>query len=648
VDSNYDTDLFQPLIRETAVLAGLAYGDDDEADVSMRVVADHLRAVAFLLVDGVVPSNEGRGYVLRHILRRAVRHGMRLGFDEPFFHRLLPVLEETMSQYPELGAAREASAATIESEEGKFLVTVASGARRVQEAIESARREGRTELDGETVFRLYDTHGLPPEMVREIAEEEAFSLDQAGFEAAMDRQRERSRSAGSLVQAASGSLRQALRIKEELPASEFSGYDRLTLEGAEVLRLARQDGEKGFAEASSLAMGEEGVALLDRTVFYGEAGGQVGDRGEAVGNGAQIEIVDTQKDASGLILHHLKVSSGSVAVGDTLELRVDEQRRVRTQRNHTATHLLQAALRDHLGPAVRQAGSLVDPDRLRFDFTFDRPVDDGELVRIEEDIAAQIRKAQRIMIGERSHQDAVDAGAMALFGEKYGDRVRTVEVPDFSLELCGGCHVSNTGEIGGFRIVSERGVASGVRRIEAITGDAADQLARVEHEHLHRIEVQLGVPAAAAAEEIEALRSRLKEAEKGLARLRMERLSESDDSVREFEVAGIKVISREVASTPFPELRSMADVLKQRLGSGVVVLGTHDNDKVNLVVAVSDDVKHRVDAGELARKMGSLVGGNGGGRANFAQAGGKDPALLAGALTAVPGVVEDQLAAGNA
>ena len=645
VDSNYDTDLFQPILMHAADLAGATYGCDPAVDVSLRVVADHLRAVAFLLADGVIPSNEGRGYVLRRILRRAVRHGMHLGLEEPFLHRLLPTLGGVMSSYPELSAAERASQGSIKTEEEKFLSTVTSAARHVQDAIETSRQEGRRRLDGETVFRLYDTYGLPPEMLREIAEEEGFELDDEGFKRALDVQRRRSRRASSRAQELSSSLRSVLSAEGELPIVAFVGYGDLELEGAIVLRLARLEAEGDFSAVESLSEGEKGALVTDSTPFYPEGGGQVGDRGTADSQNAKLEILDTQKDGSGLIFHAIEVEEGEIGVGDSVRMRVDEERRRQTERNHTATHLLHAALRQRLGDSVRQAGSLVHPDRLRFDFTHDRPLTEDDRRCVQDLMAEWVRRAVPTKTGERAYNEAVEAGAMALFGEKYGDRVRTVEIPGFSLELCGGCHVGNTGEIGGIRLLGERGVASGVRRIEAVTGRGADELAYKEHELLCDVEGELGVPIDSAAGEIAALKARLKEAEKEISKLRLQLLSGGEEGADEVEVEGVKVVSREVAAAPSGELRNMADILRDKLGSGIVVLGARSQDRVNLVVSVSADLTGRVKAGALARRMGSLVGGNGGGRADFAQAGGKDPALLPGALTAVASAVEDELRA---
>jgi alanyl-tRNA synthetase len=642
VPSNYDTDLFQPLLLAAAELAARRYGQNAGDDLSMRVVADHLRAVGFLLADGVVPGNEGRGYVLRRILRRAVRHGMRLGLEQPFLHRLLPVLAATMPEYPELGATRAASAAIVEAEEEKFRSSVASASRQVQELVESARAQGRSRLAGEEAFRLYDTFGLPLELVREILEEEGFAFDEEGFRHSLELQRARSRTATKGAQGQAASLRQAIAA-DELPPTTFQGYDRLELEGAAVLRVAR-DEAGGFVPATSLRAGERGVVVTDRTVFYAESGGQVGDRGVAVGTGGRLTVTDTQKDGSGVVYHSVEVSEGEVVAGASLTLQVDERLRRRTERNHTATHLLHASLRDRLGLQVRQAGSLVHPDRLRFDFTYDRPLGEADREAIEDLVRQWVWRAVPTSIVERSYADAIARGAMALFGEKYGERVRTVEVPGFSLELCGGCHVRNTGEIGSFRIVSERGIASGVRRIEALSGDAADGLARDEHRLLRSIEEELSVPARRAPDEIAALKERLRQAEKEIERLRLRQVAGEDGgSAEETLVEGVKVVAREVAPAPMGQLRNMADVLRQRLGSGVVVLGTREDDKVSVVVTVTPDLVARVDAGQLAKRLGALVGGAGGGRSDFAQAGGKDPERLAAALEAVPSAVEGQL-----
>ncbi|GMU66145.1 MAG: alanine--tRNA ligase [Acidobacteriota bacterium] len=658
VESNYDTDLFGPILEATATLAGTSYGRSAEADVSMRVVADHLRATAFLLADGVIPSNEGRGYVLRRLLRRAVRHGMRLGFEEPFLHRLLPVVDEAMAgAYAELAATRTASEATVRAEEEKFLATVATGSRMVQEAIEEARASGSRVLGGAVAFRLYDTYGLPIQLLREIAEEEKFGIDEPGFEAALAEQRDRSRAAGG------GAGQWLLRIREKtlgaqgwgsLVPTDFTGYlqsleDRdqsLSVEGQDPQRIVRvkPDGAVELADGfagPALREGEEGALVVPRTPFYAESGGQVGDRGRMTWPGGEAEVLDTQKEA-GVFFHRIRVVRGELAPQAKVTLIVDAGRRVATERNHTATHLLHAALREVLGEGVRQAGSLVHPDHLRFDFTHGKPMSEEERAAVERRVNEWVMRAiDTRIVADRSLDEARAAGAMALFGEKYGERVRTVEIPGFSLELCGGCHVRNTGEIGPFVIRAERGVASGVRRIEAETGATALARLRRRDNELARVETSLGAGEGGAIEELERLRREAKEREGELAKLRLQLASgAAAPAGGEAEVAGIRLVVREVAPAPAGELRQLADVLRDKLGSGIVVLGTRDEGKATLLVAVTADVRARVPAGRLVKELATLVGGSGGGREDFAQAGGRNPERLAEALAKVPALVE--------
>ncbi len=658
VDSNYDTDLFQPILRAAAALAGVDYGRDPRADVDLRVIADHLRATAFLLADGVIPQNEGRGYVLRRILRRAVRHGMRLGFDEPSLHRLLPVVREVLgAQYGELGEVESASVVTLEAEEEKFLATVATGSAQVQAEIDKLGQQTDRELPGDTVFRLYDTYGLPLELIREIAEEERVGVDEPGFERALEQQRSRSRAATDEAGGRLNAAREALREGGRLEPSVFTGYRDWQLGDATVRGLARLAG--GGAEAvGRLEAGEAGVVVLDRTPFYAEAGGQVGDRGELLWAGGRARVTDTQKDKVGTHFHFIEVDEGSLGAGERLRAVVSAALRRPTQRNHTATHLLHAALRHELGEGVRQAGSLVAPDRLRFDFTYGRPLDPERLERIESLVNSWILLGRPVVItDDRAYEEAVAAGAMALFGEKYGDRVRTVEVGGLelpagsaaanldSLELCGGCHVLNSGEIGPFVIISERGVASGVRRVEALTGERARTYLEERRAWLEDTAAELGVPAEAVAAEVDKLRARNRVLESELARLRMQLVSGAARDDSETEVAGVRVVVREVPAAPVNEIRRMADVLRDRLGSGVVVLASRDGEKVSLVATVSKDLTDRLNAGALARRVAAIVDGKGGGRPDFAQAGGRRPEKLPDALTAVPQMVREELGA---
>ena len=641
VGSNYDTDLFGPILRAVAAKAGREYGRDPDADVSLRVIADHLRAVGFLLADGVLPSNEGRGYVLRRILRRASRHGMKLGFEEPFMAPLLPSLEEAFAgHYPELKAAREPSSATVTAEETRFLQTVAVGAGKVQQAIEEARDRGTSVLDGEATFRLYDTFGLPIETVREIAEEEQFGIDEVGFEAALAEQRERSRA----VKTGSARISATFSISARgavVRGTKFVGYSDLEAE-ARAVAIASGDAEP------ARQVSDAGLVVFDRTPFYAEAGGQVGDVGKVMWAGGEAQVLDTQRTRKGTF-HSVEVTEGALEVGAEVDLQVDRERRESAQRHHTATHLLHAALRQHLGPGVRQAGSLVHPDRLRFDFTHGAPLTEAQQEAIEDTVNEWVRRAVPVGIAERSYEEAVAAGAMALFGEKYGDRVRTVEVPGFSLELCGGCHVGNTGEIGPVTLVGERGVAAGVRRIEALAGDRAERLHRDRAHLLATLESEIGASGEQAATEVRALKERLREVERELSKLRLGLLAgdgkpgrgqSADGDTR--SIRGVDVVLREVPASNVGELRSLADVLRSRLGSGVVVLGARDEGKVKLVASVTQDLQDRVDAAAVARAMGSAISGSGGGRRDFAQAGGRAEDLLP-AFAAAERHIEDSL-----
>jgi len=647
--SNYDTDLFRPILEAAAELASMRYGQRPEKDVSLRVIADHLRAVSFLLADGVIPGNEGRGYVLRRILRRAVRHGMRLGFEEPFLHKLVPILGEVMgAAYLELAATRQSTVSTVKVEEEKFLSTLANGSRQVQEEIERLRSSGSSVLPGGMVFRLYDTFGLPIETIQEIAEEERFRIDQEGFKEALDEQKKRSREATQQVQNRLAALREVLRGHAELAETPFEGYDRTEMfdTPVEVVRLATwKDGAP--VRVSSLDNGQAGVAILDQTIFYAEGGGQVGDTGDLLWDGGRARVVDTQKDGSGVIFHFVEVEEGALARHTRVQLRVDHERRLAVQRNHTATHLVHAALRQVLGKSVRQAGSLVAPDRLRFDYTYHRGMFPQESEEVENLVNEWVRRSVATEIVSRSYQEAIAAGAMALFGEKYGERVRTVNVPGFSLELCGGCHVRSTGEIGLFLIESERGVASGVRRLEAVSGTFALAEIRRQRAAYDELTARLGIRSGDYEQQLQKadqLRQRQQDLESEMRRLRMQFVSgASGSSDEEMLVEGIRVVAREVPSAPANELREMADALRSKLGSGVVVIGCRSEGNVSVVAAVSKDLTARVKAGELVKRLAPMVGGGGGGRPDFAQAGGKEPENLPRALGAVAAAVRAQV-----
>lgn len=649
VESNYDTDLFQPIIRATADLADRRYGQNADEDVSLRVIADHLRAVSFLLADGVIPGPDGRGYVLRRLLRRAVRHGLRLGFEEPFLHRLVPVLGTVLAHhYQELESTRKATEVTIREEEEKYLQTRAAGARHIQAAIDRAIRQGASVLDGAVLFDLYETYGQELETVREIAEEERLGIDAAGFEAEREKHRARARVVTESMQKRKASLRQALTGEGELGETPFEGYDHLRLEDVSIVRLAREHAD-GAQPVDTLAAGDRGVAVLARTVFYAEGGGQVGDRGWVRSAGGVLaRVIDTQKDTAGSIYHQLEVESGQLSRGDTVTLEIDQALRKATERNHTATHLLHAALREVLGDGVRQAGSLVAPERLRFDFTHGTPMASDALRAAENRVNAEIRRATPTAIAVRGREEAMTMGAMALFGEKYGDQVRMVEIPGFSLELCGGCHVGSTGEIALLLITGERGIASGVRRIEAVTGEGALALVRERERQLAQVADAVGATTERAAVEVTNLKGKVKDLEKELASLRMKLIAGETSSGGDTteEVDGIKVVAREVPATPANELRQMADRLRDKLGSGIVVLACRaGDDKASLIVTVSKDLTSRLKAGDLVKHLAPIIDGRGGGRPDFAQAGGKNPAKLGALIEAVPGAVSNVVSA---
>jgi len=654
VESNYDTDLFQPILGAAAKLAGIRYGDDDAKDTSLRVIADHLRALTFLLADGVIPSNEGRGYVLRRILRRAVRHGMRLGFEEPFLHTLMPVVEEVMGQhYRDLAAASSASRETLRVEEEKFLSTVATASVQVQSAIDQARARGEATIDGESIFRFYDTYGLPVDLIREIAEEEQFELDLEGFERELEHQRSRSRAASADSRGRLAEAKELIRGDARLAATNFVGYTELSVEETRVQWLATDAGQ-ALGVVDEIASGE-GVITLESTPFYAESGGQVGDTGRLTWTGGEALILDTQKNAAGVYFHFVEVVSGSLSVGATVRAEVDRERRQAIERHHTATHLLHAALRTVLGSGVRQAGSLVAPDRLRFDFTYGQPMTVEEIERVETIVNRWVLGSLPTTITEnRPYDEALSAGATALFGEKYGDHVRTVEIPELagadegrtgpnSFELCGGCHVARTSEIGLAVITSERGVASGVRRIEALTGEAARDLVRQQRELVRRAADVAQVEPERLPEEIAELRQQIKGFERELGDLRMKLVSGAAEEGAPTEVDGVAVVSREVPPAPRNEIRNMADVLLSKAGGGVVVLGTREGEKVTLVAAVSKELVGRLHAGNLLKEVAVFVDGNGGGRPDFAQAGGKSPEKLPAALSAVTELVRHQL-----
>ncbi len=626
VHSNYEIDLFQRLIRAAAE----ATGSGDLENDSLKVIADHIRSCAFLIADGVLPSNEGRGYVLRRIIRRAIRHGYKLGQEGLFFHKLVaPLVEEMGDAYPELARNREQVERILRLEEERFAETLDQGMKILEEAI--AGLDGDT-IPGDLVFKLYDTYGFPADLTADIARERNLVVDEVGFEREMAAQRERARSASQFGEGYPG------RVEVEAE-SEFSGYQRLDDE-AEVVALF-VDGEP----VDAIEAGQEAMVILSRTPFYAESGGQVGDTGVLLGDGTRFVVNDTRKQGQGVNAHLGRLETGTLKVGGRVRAEVDAARRQAIVLNHSATHLLHAALRKVLGDHVAQKGSLVEPERLRFDFSHFEPLTPGELAEIEALVNRQIRANDEVETRLMSYDEAVAAGAMALFGEKYGDQVRVLSIGDFSTELCGGTHARRAGDIGLFKIVSEGGIAAGVRRIEAVTGEAA--LAWVEETEKQLGEIAQLVKGSRedAADRVRQLLERSRKLEKELEQLKGKLASAQGSELAEqaVEVGGIKVLAARLDGADAKTLRETVDQLKNKLGSAAVVLGSAAGGKVMLVAGVTKDQTGRIKAGELVNFVAGQVGGKGGGRPDMAQAGGSDPGALDGALASVTKWVDEKL-----
>jgi alanyl-tRNA synthetase len=620
--SNYDIDFMRALINTTEQMAGKRYGVDAGSDVSFRVIADHARAVSFLISDGVMPGNEGRGYVLRRLLRRAARHGRLLGLKEPFLHRVANTVAVVMGDaYPELRAEEQRIREVIRSEEERFGETLEKGLVLLAEAADNLKAEKKKILSGEMAFRLYDTYGFPLDLTEDILASEGIAVDQAGFETLMDEQRSRGREAREVIT-------MEAKIHLDRPVS-FIGYDRM--EGESTV-LAISGSGTGKPEAME---GEEVDLITAETPFYGESGGQVGDRGIIMtSRGDTIEVTDTQHPTPQLTAHRGRVTKGRVQIGDVVQLVVDSKHRRRTMLNHSATHILHSVLRRELGQHVRQAGSLVAPDRLRFDFHHTRAIPEEKLAAIEAQVNRHIREDAGVSIRESSYQDAIRHGALAFFGDKYGDRVRIVEIGDFSTELCGGTHVHRSGEIGIFKLPFEGGVAAGVRRVEAFTGEGALELIRSYEQKLKEIGNLLRGSADDALEKVRKLLDRQKDLEREIEKLRgqLEKDQIPELLAKKGSVNGASVIVSQVDGLDPKQLRDIADQLKEKLGSGVVVLASAREGKVNLVASVTRDLTHRYHAGNIIRALALMLGGGGGGRPDFAQAGGNEPANIDAAL----------------
>ncbi len=632
VQSNYDTDLLRNIIAHIEKLSGKTYGENQENDVSMRVMADHSRATAYLIADGVLPSNEGRGYVLRRIMRRAMRHAKMLGFENPIlFKPAIYVLESMADAYPEEAKRKEFVAKVVQNEEERFIQTLGNGLRILQEEIAQLVEAKQTIIPGETVFKLYDTYGFPVDLTADIVEKDGYSLDEEGFEACMEAQRAKARKhwKGSGEEAVSAIYKQ---LVEQGVQTEFSGYSKLEDQG-EVLALIRQ-GE--LVEDS--ACGETVEVITAITPCYGESGGQVGDSGEIVTDEATLKIIDTTKPLSDLHVHVCEVVTGLIKKGAQATIKVDAERRQKIILNHTATHLLQAALQKLLGEHIKQAGSLVTAERLRFDFSHFSPVSTEELQKIEDEVNRQIRLNAQVESREMSADAAQKSGAMALFGEKYGDTVRVINIGDYSMELCGGIHASAAGDIGLFRILSEGGIAAGVRRIEAVTGATALSQVQQQQQTLQRLADLVKSDPQKLELRLQKLLEQQKKTEKELEQLQakanVERSGELIDQVQ--QVKGIKLLAVKIPGTDGKGLRDFSDQLRDKLGSAVLVLVSDAGGKVALLVAVTKDLTDRVKAGDLIKPLAEIVGGRGGGRPELAQAGGSETDKIEQLLQAVP------------
>ncbi len=646
VESNYDTDLFQPLLQEIARMCGQPYTGPDAASTSMRVIADHMRATTFLIADGVMPSNEWRGYVLRKIMRRAMRHGKKLGITRPFMHELADRVVAGMGEaYPELRANRDTVVGVIRSEEERFDAVLTAGLGRLEQVLDRVAASEARVVPGDEVFRLYDSLGLPLDFIEDIAGERQLAVDRDGYDAAMTQQRERARASSHFETGRTQAFTIAEETRDALDAlgDAFVGYDT-TETDATVVALFDAD----RADVPSLAAGAAGFVVLDRTPFYVESGGQVSDTGVLESPEASADVDGMSRlAAGGPRAHHVRVSSGTLRRGLRLSARVDAARRDAIRRNHTATHLLHAALRQALGTHVKQAGSLVAPDRLRFDFVHTGSIPAADIDAIERAVNAQVMRNTGVQTTLRSTDEAMALGAMALFGEKYGDTVRVVDIPGYSLELCGGTHCRATGDIGPFAIVGEGGVAAGVRRIEAVTGDDAVALLQGERRQLQAVAAELHAAPADATDAASRLQAEIKRLTRALHDARVKAAlgagGAAGSGQSSQQVAGVTVVTRRADGLDRSALRELADSLKAEARSGVVVLAADVEGKVTFVIAVTPDLTARIKAGDMVKRLGPIVGGGGGGRPDFAEAGGRKPEQIDALLAAVPGVVAEIL-----
>jgi len=635
VRTNFETDLFQPIIKKIAAMAGVPYRQDQQTDISYQVCADHLRAMTFLISDGVLPSNEGRGYVLRRIIRRASRYGRLIGITKPFLYKLVGVvIDEMREAYPELVDSREHVAKVVLLEEERFGATLDSGLALLNEAVAKVKAAGRNMIPGDILFKLYDTFGFPLDLVADMARDLHLELDEEGYRKSMQEQRDKARAAW----AGSGEEKIKPVYKEvagRASKTVFTGYE--TLEGpGEVLAVIK--GDLAVAEARE---GDEVELILDHTPFYAESGGQAGDKGEILGEAAKFVVVDTVKPVEGLVAHKGRVKKGVFKTGDAVLAKVDADGRQDTVRHHTATHILHSVLRSVLGEHVKQAGSLVTPERLRFDFSHYTAPTERERERIEELVNERIFENHPVETAVMDIDQAIATGAMALFDEKYGDKVRVVTVKDVSKELCGGTHAKASGDIGLFKIVSETGIAAGVRRIEALAGRRAYQAVRKEEQSLQEISRLLKAPDPDVVGRVERVLNQLKDAEKELDRIKHKfQSSQAGDVISEArDINGVKVLAKRADGMDAKDLRDFGDKLRDKLGSGILALGSVKDDKVSLIVMVSKDLTATFHAGQIIKELAPILGGTGGGKPDLAQSGGKDPGKLDAALDAFYAII---------
>jgi alanyl-tRNA synthetase len=648
VPSNFETDLIAPLMQAIAKAGNIAFkADGSQTYTSLKVISDHLRATTFLIADGVLPSNEGRGYVLRRILRRAVRHGKLMGFNGPFLSPLTLEVGKLMgSVYPELVNRKEHILNVVRAEEERFFETLAAGTERLLEKIEGLKKTKETSLSGEEAFMLYDTYGFPLDITKEILREKGFGLDEAGFETAMEGQKEKARSGwkGS----GDAALPQLYKeIASKIPATQFKGYEK-TKDLGQVVQITRVK-DKKHEVVAQLNEGEYGFVILNQTPFYAEKGGQVGDKGVIQGfNSAEVswaDVLDTQMVSDTLVGHWCFMKRGKLVQDQKVEGIVEESERRATMRNHTATHLLHAALRQVLGTHVGQAGSYVGPDRLRFDFTHFEGVKPDQMRRIETLVNQRVLDNIEVTKQEMSFDEAKKKGAMAFFSEKYGDRVRVIDVPGFSIELCGGTHVNRTGDIGFFKVESEASVASGVRRIEAVTGEGSMNRVYQEEETLKEIGHLLKSSSQEVATKVQSLLEELKTKEKELSSLKSKLAGSLVEEVlgKKKDIKGVSLVVARTDELDAEGMRQLIDTLKSKMGSGVIVLGSGKPDQITFIAGVTKDLTAKIKAGDIVKEVAKITGGGGGGRPDLAQAGGKDASKVDEALKQVSAILEKTL-----